>query len=100
MREPQNLPFLITPGEDDPEIAALIESWRFRGPSIGWDAVVGHTPQIRRCQEVVEALRRPQAELDRLPRSSRMISGSCSSGRRAFMCAIVRARRDAYVVTA
>lgn len=35
-----------------------------------------------------------------MPRSSRVISGSCSSGRRAFMCAIVQARRDAYVVTA
>lgn len=31
-----------------------------------WDAVVGHAPQIRRCREVVEALRRPDADLERL----------------------------------
>jgi ATPases of the AAA+ class len=66
MSETQSLPFVITPGEDDSEVAALIESWRYRGPSIGWDAVVGHAPQVRRCREVVEALRRPEAELKRL----------------------------------
>jgi cell division protease FtsH len=60
------LPYAITPGADDPEVVALIESWRYRGRSVTWDAVVGHAPQIRRCQEVVEALRRPEADLERL----------------------------------
>ena len=64
--EPSRLPYVITPGEDDREVMALIESWRYRGPAVSWDAIVGHGPQIRRCQEVVEALRRPDADLERL----------------------------------
>jgi SpoVK/Ycf46/Vps4 family AAA+-type ATPase len=60
------LPFAIDPDKDDAEIVALIESWSYRGPAVSWDAVVGHLPQVRRCQEVVEALRRPEADLERL----------------------------------
>jgi len=62
----QTLPFAITADQDDAEVAALIESWRYRGPAVSWDAVVGHAPQVRRCQEIVEALRRPEADLERL----------------------------------
>jgi AAA+ superfamily predicted ATPase len=64
--EAQPLPFAITADQDDTEVAALIESWRYRGPTVSWDAVVGHTPQVRRCQEVVEAMRRPADQLARL----------------------------------
>ena len=62
----QPLPFAIAADADDVEVAALIESWRYRGPAVSWDAVVGHAPQVRRCQEIVEALRRPEADLERL----------------------------------
>lgn len=62
----QPLPFAIAADTDDVEVAALIESWRYRGPAASWDAIVGHEPQIRRCREVVEALRRPEADLERL----------------------------------
>jgi len=62
----QPLPFAIAADADDVEVAALIESWRYRGPAASWDAIVGHEPQIRRCREVVEALRRPEADLERL----------------------------------
>jgi cell division protease FtsH len=64
--EAGDLPFVVTPDADDSEVVALIDSWRYRGPVVTWDAVVGHGPQIRRCQEVVEALRRPEADLERL----------------------------------
>ncbi len=60
------LPFATGPDQNDPEVAALIESWRHRGPEVGWSAVVGHEPQVRRCREIVEALRRPDADLERL----------------------------------
>ena len=62
----QPLPFAISPDRDDTEIVELIESWRYRGPNVGWDAVVGHQPQVRRCQEIVEALRRPHEDPGRL----------------------------------
>lgn len=64
--EPQPLPYAIAGGEDDAELVALIESWRYRGPAVGWDAVVGHPAAVRRCQEVVEAMRRPEEDLERL----------------------------------
>ena len=60
------LPFAISVDQDDAEVVALIESWRYRGPDVPWTAVVGHAPQVRRCQEIVEALRRPEADLQRL----------------------------------
>lgn len=47
-------------------MVVLIESWRSRGSATGWDAVVGHASQIRRCQELVEALSRDPADLARL----------------------------------
>ena len=31
-------------------VVALIESWRYRGPAVGWDAVVGHAAAVRRCR--------------------------------------------------
>jgi ATP-dependent Zn protease len=60
------LPHLIDGDTPDAEVAALVESWRYRGAHVPWDAIVGHEPQIRRCQEVVEALHRTNEELDRL----------------------------------
>ena len=42
----QTLPFAITADQDDAEVAALIESWRYRGPAVSWDAVVGHAAQV------------------------------------------------------
>ena len=64
--DPPRLPFAIDADNDDIEVATLIESWRYRGPAVPWDAVVGHLPQVRRCQEIVEALRRTDADLERL----------------------------------
>ena len=66
MTDPRPLPHPINPDLDDVEVRDLIESWRYRGAPIGWDAVVGHEPQVRRCREIVEALRRPEDELARL----------------------------------
>jgi SpoVK/Ycf46/Vps4 family AAA+-type ATPase len=57
------LPYVIDPGADDQELVALIESWRYRGEPTPWDAVVGHAHQVRRCQELAEALSRDPAEL-------------------------------------
>ena len=59
------LPYLA-PHEGDTEIAALIESWRYRGPSVQWAEVVGHTAQIARCMELVETISRAPADLERL----------------------------------
>ena len=64
--EAGRLPFAIAADQDDAEMVALIESWRYRGPDVPWTAVVGHAPQIRRCREIVEALRRSEADLERL----------------------------------
>jgi cell division protease FtsH len=63
---PRSLPFPIASDEDDAEVVALIESWRHTAAPIGWDAVVGLGPQVRRLQEVVEALHRPAGELARM----------------------------------
>jgi ATP-dependent Zn protease len=59
------LPYLV-PADGDAEMAALIDAWRYRGPAIGWDAVVGHAAQIERCLELVEKLHRSQEELAQL----------------------------------
>lgn len=63
--DPHPLPYPIS-ADGDPEMAALIESWRYRGPEVPWEAIVGHEPQIRRCRELAEMLRRTTAELDLL----------------------------------
>jgi cell division protease FtsH len=60
------VPFAIPASGDDAEMAALIESWRYTGPPTEWSAIVGHGPQIRRAQELVEKLSRSEAELARL----------------------------------
>jgi len=60
------LPHLIDADTPDEEVAALVESWRYRGAHVPWESIVGHEPQIRRCKEVVEALHRTDDELDRL----------------------------------
>lgn len=60
------LPFLISATGNDDEIAALIESWRYRGEPTDWSAIVGHEHQIARCRELVEKLRRTPQELERL----------------------------------
>lgn len=64
--EVARLPFAINADQDDEEVATLIESWRYRGPAVAWDAIVGHEPQVRRCREIVEALSRTEADLARL----------------------------------
>lgn len=91
------LPHRIDPDIDDREMVALIESWRSRAPATGWDAIVGHGNQIRRCQELVEALSRDPADLDRLHiRIGRglVITGPSGSGKtlvaRALATAIGR----------
>lgn len=61
-----DLPHRIDPDHDDPEMVALIESWRSRSPATDWTAIVGHQNQIRRCQELVEALSRDPSDLERL----------------------------------
>jgi DNA replication protein DnaC len=63
---PVALPFLISAEGNDDEMAALIESWRYRGQPTPWSAIVGHQAQIRRCQELVEKLSRSEEELGRL----------------------------------
>jgi SpoVK/Ycf46/Vps4 family AAA+-type ATPase len=63
---PAALPFLISAEGNDDEMAALIESWRYRGQPTPWSAIVGHQAQIRRCQELVEKLNRTEEELGRL----------------------------------
>jgi SpoVK/Ycf46/Vps4 family AAA+-type ATPase len=59
------LPFLA-PEEGDTEIEGLIETWRYHGPSVQWDDIVGHEAQIQRCKELVEKLRRGPDDLARL----------------------------------
>jgi len=61
----QALPYAIPDGDDE-EMARLIDSWRYRGPRIPWDAIVGHGPQITRCRELVEKLHRSPDELAQL----------------------------------
>ena len=63
--DPHPLPYPIS-ADGDPEMAALIDSWRYHGPHVDWDKIVGHEPQIRRCRELLEMLRRTPAELDLL----------------------------------
>ena len=63
--DPRPLPYPLS-ADGDPEMAALIDSWRYRGPQVGWDEIVGHEPQIRRCRELVEMLHRTPDELKRL----------------------------------
>src|SRR5680860_1472445 len=58
----QTLPYAIPDGDDE-EMARLIDSWRYRGPRVPWEAIVGHGPQITRCRELVEKLRRSPDEL-------------------------------------
>lgn len=65
MRADTDLPFLVPEG-DDPEMVALIESWRYAGPPTAWEAIVGHEQQILRCRELVERLRRSPEELSQL----------------------------------
>ena len=91
------LPHRIDPDIDDQEMVALIESWRSRAPATVWDAIVGHRNQIRRCQELVEALSRDPADLERLHiRIGRglVITGPSGSGKtlvaRALATAIGR----------
>jgi ATP-dependent Zn protease len=61
----RGVPFALPDGDDE-EMTGLIASWRYRGPSIAWDAIVGHGPQIQRCRELVEKLSRSSEELARL----------------------------------
>ena len=59
-----SLSYLIRDGIDE-EMAALIDSWRYRGEPIHWSAIVAHEAPIRRCQELMEKLARSGEELAR-----------------------------------
>jgi len=56
MTEGTRLPHPIDLDRDDVDVRDLIESWRYHGAPLGWDAIVGHEPQVRRCREIVEVL--------------------------------------------
>lgn len=47
-------------------MTGLIEAWRIYSEPTPWSAVVGHGHQVNRCRELVEKLRRTDAELDAL----------------------------------
>ena len=42
---------------DDTEMAALVEAWRYRGPSTPWDAIVGHEPQLDELKRMAALVR-------------------------------------------
>ena len=56
MTEGTRLPHPIDLDRDDIDVRDLIKSWRYHGAPLGWDAIVGHEPQVRRCREIVEVL--------------------------------------------
>jgi hypothetical protein len=56
MTEGTRLPYPIDLDRDDIDVRDLIKSWRYHGAPLGWDAIVGHEPQVRRCREIVEVL--------------------------------------------
>ena len=74
----RSLPYRIPDGSDA-DVADLIDSWRYDGPEVTWDAIVGHKPQIRRCLELAEKLRRTPDELVQL--GIRLGAGLVISGR-------------------
>jgi ATP-dependent Zn protease len=94
------VPFLIPEGDDE-EMVALIEAWRYRGSPTSWADIVGHRPQIDRCRQVVELLRRDQRELDRLRlRRGRgmVISGPAGTGKTLLARATATAADRSVVV--
>jgi SpoVK/Ycf46/Vps4 family AAA+-type ATPase len=89
----RDLPYEIPLG-DDLEMLALIESWRYRGEHLSWDAIVGHRPQIRRCMELVEKLQRSPDELRRLrirAGAGLVISGPAGVGKSLMARALANA---------
>jgi len=56
MTEGTRLPHPIDLDRDDIDVRDLIKSWRYHGAPLGWDTIVGHEPQVRRCREIVEVL--------------------------------------------
>ena len=63
---PEREPPVLIPQGDDDEMVALIDSWRYAGAPTPWEAIVGHSRQVERCQELLEKLRRRPDELARL----------------------------------
>lgn len=95
------LPHLTRPGEDDHELRALIDSWRYTGTPTSWDDIVGHARQVLRCREMVERMRRSEDDLGRLGlRLGRgmVISGPAGSGKTLLARALASAAgRDVIV---
>ena len=95
------LPHLTPPDEDDHELRALIDSWRYTGTPISWNDVVGHGRQVLRCRGLVERMRRSEDDLGRLGlRLGRgmVISGPAGSGKTLLARAVASAAgRDVIV---
>jgi cell division protease FtsH len=88
-----DLPYVIPEG-DDTDVVERIASWRYHGPAVPWEAIVGHGAQVARCQEIVERLHRSPAALARLrlrPGAGVLISGPPGVGKTLLARALASA---------